>query len=114
MKRLVTLVLISSFFLIACKKKPKSSSSSEKLFTYNSLTSDVNSLKQGDATNIKASITGVATVAWSTSAGDIFGNDRTVLFAAGSCCTGNHTITCTVSDQNNNSESKSVVIYVHP
>ncbi|MCW3075966.1 MAG: hypothetical protein JWO32_575 [Bacteroidetes bacterium] len=113
MKRFFILVFLSALFLIACKKKPKPSSSSEKLFTYNSLTSDVSSIKQGDATNIKANITGAASIAWSASAGDIFGNDRTVLFAAGSCCTGNHTVTCTVSDANNNSESKSVVIYVH-
>jgi hypothetical protein len=113
MKWIFIPALVMSCFFLSCKKAKTPVQNNEKLFTYNSLTSDVSILKQGDVTNIKASITGSGTCAWSTSAGDLFGNGGVILFGAGSCCTGNHTITCTVSDTHGNSEAKSVVIFVH-
>jgi len=107
----ITTIALSLFF-ISCKKEKAPEPNTEKLFTYNSLTSDVTTLKQGDVTNIKANISGTASYAWSSSAGDLMGTGGTILFGAGSCCTGGHTVTCTVSDTHGNSEAKSVVINV--
>jgi hypothetical protein len=69
-------------------------------------------MKQGDVTNVKANVTGSVTYKWSSNAGDLFGSGATVLFGAGSCCTGGHTITCTVSDTHGNAESKTVCVNV--
>lgn len=98
--------------ILSCKKKEPKKPSTDPQFTFVSLTADATTLKQGDVTNIKANVTGTVTYAWSITAGDVFGSGNNVLFAAGSCCTGNHTVTCKVTDSNNNSDSKSVVINV--
>ncbi|MBA3664612.1 MAG: hypothetical protein H0W61_10435 [Bacteroidetes bacterium] len=98
--------------MLSCKKKDTKKPSTAPEFTYTSLTTDASVLKQGDVTNIKATVNGSVSYAWSITAGSLFGNGSSVVFAAGSCCTGNHTVTCTVTDSNNNSESKAVVINV--
>jgi hypothetical protein len=110
--------LALAFILIAglgsCHKKSNAPDPNAKQFTFESLTSDAGTLKQGDLTNIRAKVDGSGiTYAWSASAGDLLGSGSYIAFGAATCCTGNHTITCTVSDSHNNSESKSVVINVH-
>jgi hypothetical protein len=114
MKNLTTIVvLIISVFFISCKKKDKTQNSNEKVYTFNSLKADHDSIAQGNVTNITASISGDVTYSWAASAGDIFNSGKTILFGASTCCTGNHTITCTVKDKSNNSDSKSVVVKVY-
>jgi hypothetical protein len=113
MKRIAIFLLMLSIAFFSCKKKKATPPSDEKQFVFNSLKSDVSTLKQGDVTNIKADVTGSVTYAWACSSGDIFGNGNVILFGAGSCCTGGHTITCTVTDEHKNSESKSVEINVN-
>jgi hypothetical protein len=109
-------LLIISFFLfsfLSCKKKNKvTSDDGAKLFTFTSLKADKDTVRQGEVTNIHAQISGQGSYAWVASAGDIFGSGATVLFGASTCCIGNHTITCTVKDDHNNSETKSVVVFV--
>lgn len=112
MKKLLLIPVVISVIVFSCKKKD-TRSSGEKTFTFNSLRSDHDSIAKGNVTNIRASVSGNVTYAWSASAGDIFNSGSTILFGASTCCTGNHTITCKVTDQNNNSESKSVVVEVH-
>jgi hypothetical protein len=108
----LALILIAG--LNSCHKKNSAPDPNAKQFTFESLTSDVSVLKQGDLTNIRAKVDGTGiSYSWSASAGDLLGSGNYIAFGAGSCCTGNHTITCTVSDSHNNSESKSVVINVH-
>lgn len=104
--------LLCFVFLIACKKK-NNSSTGAKTFTFYGLRADHDSIAKGNVTNIHAQVSGDVTYAWSASAGDIFNSGNTILFGASTCCTGNHTITCKVSDRNNNTESKSVVVEVH-
>ena len=114
MKWLLIIPVVFCCFFISCKKNPpKAVTGTEKLFTYTGLTSDVSTLKHGNVTNIKATVTGAVTYSWSCSSGDIFGSGNNVLFGASTCCTGGHTITCTVSDSNKNTESKSVFINVY-
>jgi len=111
---LITLLVFATIFF-ACKKSSPSSNGSAKLFTYNSLTTDHDTIQKGNVTNIRANVSGsAATYAWSANAGDIFGNGSVILFGASTCCTGNHTITCKVSDRNNNTESKTVMVFVKP
>jgi hypothetical protein len=110
--------LVLAFILIAtltfCHKKKNTSDPNAKQFTFESLTSDASVLKQGDLTNIRAKVDGSdISYSWSASSGDLLGSGNYIAFGAGSCCTGDHTITCKVSDSHNNSESKSVIINVH-
>jgi hypothetical protein len=114
MKNLFVLTIAISFILILSCKKKEPEKSGEKLFTYNSLTSDKDTLKQGNVTNIRANVTGSdVTYIWECSSGDIFGSGSVILFGAGTCCMGNHTITCTVKDKNSNTESKSDLVLVN-
>ena len=109
LKILVVLCLIYS-----CKKKTKSSNSdSPKLYTFNSLKADRDTIQKGNVTNIKADFSGSGICSWGASAGDIFGSGNIILFGASSCCSGNHTITCTLTDSNKNTESKAIVIKVN-
>lgn len=113
MKSVFIFMAISVLFSFSCKKKNQNSSNgNEKLFTFNSLKSDKDTIKQGNVTNIRASFAGEGTLSWSATAGDVFGSGGVILFGASTCCTGGHTITCTIKDKNNNSESKAVSVYV--
>ncbi|MBI3519873.1 MAG: hypothetical protein HY062_11015 [Bacteroidetes bacterium] len=114
MKNLVIIfILIISVFFVSCKKKEQKTSN-DKVYTFNSLKVDHDSIAQGNVTNITADVSGDAvTYSWSASAGDIFNSGKTILFGASTCCTGNHTITCTVKDKGDHSESKSVVVKVY-
>ena len=115
MKNLVIIfTLLISVFFISCKKKDKKSANTEKTYSFDNLKVDHDSIAQGNVTNITANVSGSSvTYAWSASAGDIFNSGKTVLFGASTCCTGNHTITCTVKDANENTESKSVIVKVY-
>ncbi|HWY11567.1 MAG TPA: hypothetical protein VN026_09585 [Bacteroidia bacterium] len=113
MKKLLLLfVLLLVITGLSCKKKQTDSNSNGKLFTFNSLTKDKDTILQGNVTNIRANITGTGTFAWSSNAGDIFGSGSVVLFGASTCCVGGHTITCIVTDKNHNSETKSISVFV--
>ena len=102
--------------IYSCQKATTpASNDTAKQFTYSSLTTDHDTIKQGNVTNIRANVSGTASsYAWSVNSGDIFGSGNIVLFGAATCCTGNHTITCKVSDSRSNSESKTVIVYVKP
>lgn len=107
------LFFLPSFILLfACKKAENKSTSKDKLFTFNALTSDKDTILKGNVTNLRANVTGSGTFKWSASAGDLFGSGSVILFGASTCCTGNHSITCTVTDSHDNSESKTISVYV--
>lgn len=104
-------ILIVSIVSFSCKKTVAPSTA--KIFTFNSLKSDHDSIAKGNVTNITADVSGDVTYAWAASAGDIFSSGKTILFGASTCCTGNHTITCTVTDKSKNTESKVVIVKVY-
>lgn len=108
------LIIFSIFILfsLSCKKKEEEPKNT-KLFTYNSLVSDSYEIKQGNVTRVTANVTGEVTYAWTCSSGELFGSGNSILFGAGSCCTGDHKVTCEVSDKNGNKESKEVTIKVN-
>lgn len=113
MKKLFIIIIAISISVgFACKKKKKDASG-EKLFTYNSLVTDKDSIKQGNVTNVRANISGEGTYVWTCSSGDIFGSGSVILFGAGSCCMGNHNVTCTITDKNNNKEERTVSVIVY-
>ena len=113
MKNLIFILSASLFFITSsCKKKDKSPDK-EKTFTFNNLKVDHDSIAQGNVTNITADVSGDVTYSWSASAGDIFNSGKTIMFGASTCCTGNHDITCTVTDKNDNTESKTVHVKVY-
>jgi hypothetical protein len=105
---LAVIVLLTGTF--SCKKK-KNNPSGEKLFTFNSLVADKDTISSTGSTNLRASISGEGSYAWTASNGaSLLGSGSTVFFAA--CCAGKHIFTCTVTDKNNNSETKTVSVYV--
>lgn len=106
------MILGLSAMVYACKKK-NGNPSGTKAFTFHGIKVDHDTIAKGNVTNVHADVAGSVTYAWSASAGDIFNSGSTVLFGASTCCTGSHTVTCKVTDSNNNSESKSVVIQVN-
>lgn len=113
MKNIIfTSVLLVTVIFGSCKKKDQTPSTA-KVYTFNNLKVDHDSIAKGNVTNITADVSGDVTYSWAASAGDIFNSGKTILFGASTCCTGNHTITCTVKDSNNNSDSKSVVVKVY-
>lgn len=99
--------------LFSCKKETKNEPTNTKLFTFVSLTADSYEIKQGNVTRITATVNGEVTYNWTCSSGDLFGSGNSILFGAGSCCTGDHKINCEVKDKNNNKETKSVNIMVN-
>jgi len=96
---------------LSCKKKNETPNGN-KLFTYTDITTEHTEIIQGNVTNVTAHVSGEVTYQWACSSGDLFGSGKSILFGAGSCCTGEHIVTCTVKDKNNNTESKSVTINV--
>ena len=108
---IASIILITVVF-VSCKKKDQTPSTA-KVYTFNSLKVDHDSIAKGNVTNITADVSGDVTYSWVASAGDIFNSGKTILFGASTCCTGNHTITCTVKDSNNNSDSKSIIVKVY-
>jgi hypothetical protein len=111
---LITIIIIVSIGFTCCKKKTDNPDNTVKAYTFDNLKVDHDSIAQGNVTNITANVSGDAvTFSWSASAGDIFNSGKTILFGASTCCTGNHIITCTVKDKNNNTESKSVNVKVY-
>jgi hypothetical protein len=111
MKTYLYIIAVASF-LFACKKETKKEPTSSKLFTYVSLVADSYEIKQGNVTRITATVNGEVTYNWTCSSGDLFGSGNSILFGAGSCCTGDHQINCEVKDKNNNKETKSVNVFV--
>ena len=110
MKQLL-IIFIIPIITFSCKKTEAPSTA--KIYTFNTLKSDHDSIAKGNVTNITADVSGDVTFAWAASAGDIFSSGKTILFGASTCCTGNHTITCTVTDKSKNTESKAVIVKVY-
>jgi hypothetical protein len=101
-----------AIFLLACKKETNKEPVSTKQFTFVSLVADAYEIKQGNVTRITANVNGEVTYHWTCSSGDLFGSGNSILFGAGSCCTGDHQVNCEVKDKNNNKETKSVNVFV--
>lgn len=109
---LLVYIMLTPFFH-SCKKESKNNPQNTKTFTYNSLVSEQYEIKQGNVTRVTANVTGEVTYKWTCSSGELFGSGNSILFGAGSCCTGDHKVACEVSDKSGNKESKEVNIKVN-
>jgi hypothetical protein len=109
----ILIILFISFMTYGCKKEKNEPAPTAKTFTYVSLVADSYEIKQGNVTRITATVNGEVNYVWTCSSGDLFGSGNSILFGAGSCCTGDHKITCEVADTNGNKESKSVNVMVN-
>ncbi len=80
---------------------------------YTSLTAERDTIESGETTKVTAVATGYKlSFHWSATAGDILGTGSQVIYAASPCQAGKNKITCTISDGNNNSNSKEIFIVV--
>jgi len=115
MLRFVFSFILLAFVFVGCNKKnttPAPQAADSSGFTFNALKADKQEIEQGEVTNVIAEVNGNVSYAWTVSSGNIFGNGRQVLFGAGTCCSGEHTITCTVTDAAKKSESRSIILKV--
>jgi hypothetical protein len=78
-----------------------------------SLTAEKSTIKVAEITKIKASATGSNLIyTWSATLGDILGSGSEVTYTASICQIGKNKITCTVSNEKNQSLSKTIEIEV--
>jgi hypothetical protein len=131
MKYILVLLVFLSF--ISCKKEgctdPLALNYDEKakedngsceykdviVFSFASLELADDTIAPGTSTNVTATVTGNGlTYSWTSSGGDLIGTGNVVSFAASPCMYGEYEISCTVSDYENNSEKKTVIISVYP
>jgi len=113
MKQLITLLLLL-FVVISCSKDDNGGSEDpDQPFIFSSLSAEKDTIESGQSTKVTAVASGYRlTYKWSASAGDILGSGNEVVYTASPCHIGKNTITCTVRDGNNVSESKEIFIVV--
>jgi hypothetical protein len=67
-----------------------------------------------DTTSLHAHATGYKlTFHWSVEKGDLIGTGQDIIFVATPCTVGNNTISCTVMDGNQKSETRQVTVTVY-
>jgi len=112
MKQILLLTLLFTIFLTCEKSENERGNPSEQL-VYESLTVDKDTLPPGESAVITAKATGyMLEYEWIATAGNILGVGPVVTYAASPCHAGSNTISCTIKDGNNKSETKSVQIAV--
>lgn len=80
---------------------------------YTSLVAEKSNIKVAETTKIKATATGSNLIyTWSATLGDILGSGQEVTYTASICQIGKNKITCTVSNEKNQSVSKTIEIEV--
>ncbi len=104
------------FFFVAlfcaCDKEEENGDPFEPL-VYHSLMAERTTLTAGETTKIKASASGSNLVyTWSSTLGDLLGSGSEVIYAPSICQVGTNKVTCTVSNNKNQSESKTIEITV--
>ncbi|MCL5990734.1 MAG: hypothetical protein M1419_01350 [Bacteroidetes bacterium] len=108
-KYILLFVFIIMLTLVGCKKEENVLN--PKTFTFISLTATKSEIALNEFTDITATATGEnLTYSWSCSEGAIFDNGPKVQFSI--CHATTVRVTCTVSDQSGNSESKDISIKI--
>lgn len=109
---LLFLFAMLTMLLFACKKDTNNNNNnngSPLIFT--ELKADNDTIIAGTTTYVRATASGDGlTFQWSATAGDILGAGANIQYAAPPCVAGINTITCTVKDSGNNSQTKTVNI----
>jgi hypothetical protein len=102
------------FLMVSCTKDENGGSENpdQPLF-FVSLEAEKDTIESGGSTKISAVASGYKlTFYWSATAGDILGSGSEVIYTASPCHIGKNTITCTVRDGKNVSQSKEIFIVV--
>ncbi len=106
----IILVVVGSL-LFSCKKTTPPGTATEPL-VFHSLTSE-DTIKLHQTCDVIADASGTElTYSWTQDLGTLIGSGSTVNFNG--CCTGDHIITCTVTDVEGNQEMKEINIFVKP
>jgi hypothetical protein len=110
---LIAILILSVFVFCKCKKEPEPEPEPEPTpFSFTSLTTEDDTLSFPETTKLTALATGEElSYVWIPEKGDIIGDGNTVNYAPSACTMGNTTISCKVSNENN-SETKEIIIYV--
>lgn len=110
----LNIILVLLFLLTSCSKEENGDNGDpNQPLVFSSLTAEKNTIAPGETTKVTASATGYMIVyKWSASAGDILGSGKSVVYAASPCHAGSNKVTCTVTDGNNDSQSREVFIVV--
>ncbi len=110
-KTLLFLFMVSVFFWTACSKT-ETAPVNEAPIKFNSLVAADTLIKVNDITTITANAAGEGlTYNWSATYGTFIGSGAQVQWTV--CHQATFIITCKITDQNNNSESKQIVIRSH-
>ncbi len=113
MKNLLGILLLFLIFLSCSKNDDGNQEDPGQPLIYTSLTAERDTIESGETTKVTAVATGYKlSYHWSATAGDILGTGNQVIYAASPCQAGKNKLTCTVSDGNNNSNSKEIFIVV--
>ena len=104
-------ILFLLVFIFACNKKEEIEPMDD--FQFSALQIEKDTLMAGEETKIKAMATGVElTYLWSATKGDILGFGKEIIYVSSPCHLGSNTITCTVKNESNYSETKNVNVFV--
>ena len=115
MKNLFKLLLVFTVLIIACEQKnaPGNNEPCDETFTYTALTADKTLITAEQTATITAEASGCSlSYSWTTTMGSIRKQGNTGIFVPSSCTAGEIQISCTVSDQNGESASKTITITV--
>jgi hypothetical protein len=111
MQKLIPCLLVIFLLFPGCGKEEEEEPF--KPLVYTSLVAEKTTIKAGETTKIKANVTGSNLVyTWSATLGDLLGSGQEVTYTASICQIGKNQITCTVSNEKNQSESKTIDIVV--
>jgi hypothetical protein len=102
MKNLYFILLILPFLFFACEKDKEEDKivevTTDKI-SIDSLTASFLTVKAWDTTTLNCYATGIDLIyAWECDHGNFNGSGTQIKYAAGECCVGLNTITCTVSN----------------
>ena len=116
MKYLGSILFILLFIFIACNKEETGNGgdASQKL-EFKSLEAERDSITPGETTRVVATASGYKlTYKWSASLGDLLATayDSVVIYATSPCHIGNNQVSCEITDGNDESETKTIIIVV--
>ena len=98
-KYIVSILILASSLMISCEKDEIAQVVSDKI-QIDSLTATFYTVKAWDSTLIKCYATGDSlTYSWEADHGNFNGSGTQIKYAAGECCVGINTITCTISNE---------------
>jgi hypothetical protein len=114
--KIASLLIVITLALMSCQEDSATENTVAEIegdFEFTSLTADNEEIYVGDNAVIKANVIGLGiTYTWAATRGDIIGSGSEIRYAAAFCCIGNNTIYCKAEDNEGNTETKEINIYV--